>query len=262
MIRLENVTVEYDKPILKDINLSIDDNKVTFIIGKNGAGKSTLANVIGGIIYPKNGNIYIDDLLLTKKTDNKEIRKKVGMVFQNPSNQIIFSKVYDDIEFTLENMKVKKELIPKIIKDSLEKVGMIDYINSNPYTLSGGQKQRAVIASAISTNPKHLIFDEATSMLDSSGKKSIYNLISKLKKDMAIVFITNNMDELIYADDVIIIDNLSVNKYSICEILKNTSILSKYNLKVPFIFNIANKLNIKDISKVNEDYILKRIDKK
>ena len=258
MIKLRNVCFSYDKEIFKNINLDIPKNKVTFIIGSNGAGKSTLANIIGGLVFPSSGETYIDDILVNKKTDNKLIRKKVGMVFQNPTNQILFTKVYDDIKFTLENMMTEKEKIHSIIKNSLSKVEMDDYINSNPYNLSGGQKRRVAIASALSLNPSYLILDEATSMLDCSGKENIYKLFKKLKKDMGIIFITNNMNELIYADNVIILDDLNVYKYKIEDIVNDNDILVRHNLKIPFILKLANKLKIDNINDINEEFILKK----
>ncbi len=261
MIKLKNVSFKYDEIVLDNINLDIDRRKVTFIIGPNGSGKSTLAGIISGLLYPQFGKIYIDDIELNKKTKNKLIREKIGMVFQNPSNQIIFSKVYDDIKFTLDNMKIENDKIPKIILDSLKKVRMLDYINANPYNLSGGQKQRIAIASQLSLKPDYLIFDEATSMLDINGKKDIYKLLNELKKDMGIIFITNNMNELIYADDIIIIENHKVYKYTIFDIINDNNILIKHNLDVPFIFKIAKALNIKDKDCLNEKYLLERIDK-
>lgn len=259
MIKIENVIFEYDKVILDNINLNIENNKITFIIGTNGSGKSTLANIMSGLLFPKSGKVFIDDLEINKKTDNKLIRDKIGIVFQNPSNQILFSKVYDDIKFTLENMKVPKSKIDEIIKDSLDKVDMLDYIDANPYNLSGGQKQRIAIASQLCLNPDYIIFDESTSMLDTNGKKDIYKLIKKLKKDKGIIFITNNMNELLYADNVIIIDNKNASNYSINEILNNTTSLTKHDLEVPFLFKLANKLNIKDINDLKEDNLLERI---
>lgn len=259
MIKLENVTFKYDEVVLDDISINIKKNKVTFIIGINGSGKSTLANIISGLLFSKNGKVYLDDIELTKKIDNKIIRKKVGMVFQNPSNQIIFSKVYDDIKFTLENMKYPKDEIPTLIKNSLKKVNMIDYIDANPYKLSGGQKQRVAIASQLSYSPDYLIFDEATSMIDISGKKDIYKLLKTLKKNMGIIYITNDMSELIYADDIIILDNHKAYKYSLLDIVKNNDILTRHKLNIPFILKLASLLNIKDIDKINEKYILERI---
>ena len=259
MIKLENVTFKYDEVVLDDISINIKKNKVTFIIGINGSGKSTLANIISGLLFSKNGKVYLDDIELTKKIDNKIIRKKVGMVFQNPSNQIIFSKVYDDIKFTLENMKYSKDEIPTLIKNSLEKVNMIDYIDANPYKLSGGQKQRVAIASQLSYSPDYLIFDEATSMIDISGKNDIYKLLKTLKKNMGIIYITNDMSELIYADDIIILDDHKIYKYSLLDIVKNNDILTRHKLNIPFILKLASLLNIKNIDKINEKYILERI---
>lgn len=262
MIKLRNVNFKYDKVILDNINLDINKNKITFIIGMNGSGKTTLANIISGLLFVQSGEVYLDNLKLDKKVNSREIRKKIGIVFQNPSNQIIFPKVYDDIKFTLENMKVDKDLIPKIINDSLKKVGMIDYIDSNPYNLSGGEKQRIAVASQLSLKLDYLIFDEATSMLDINGKKDIYKLLGNLKKNMGIIFITNNMNELIYADDIVIIDNHNLYKYTLLDIIKDNDILTKHKLDVPFIFKIINALNIKDINEINEKSILERISKK
>lgn len=262
MIKLRNICFSYDKEIFKNVNLDIQKNEITFIIGPNGAGKSTLANIIGGLIFPGDGEVYLDDVLVNKKTDNKLIRKKVGMVFQNPTNQILFTKVYDDIKFTLENMMVEKDKIPNIVEKSLSKVEMTDYLNYNPYNLSGGQKQRIAIASALSLNPNYLILDEATSMLDCSGKENIYKLLKKLKKDMGIIFITNNMNELIYADNIIIIDNLNVYKYKIEDIIKDNNILLRHNLKVPFMLKLVNKLGIDNANNISEEFILKRVGKK
>lgn len=259
MIRLQDITFKYDKVIFSNISLDIDQSKITFIIGPNGSGKSTLANIISGLLFPQVGKVYIDDLEISKKINNKIVRKKVGIVFQNPSNQILFSKVYDDIKFTLKNMKIPKDEIPDIIQESLKEVGMLDFIDANPYNLSGGQKQRIAIASQLALKPDYLIFDEATSMLDSHGKKEIYHLIQNLKGKIGIIFITNHMDELLYADDVIILDQQKIYKYKLSFLLKENSILTNHKLDVPFLFKIANSLNIEKTDDFNENSILERI---
>lgn len=259
MIRLQGITFKYDKVIFSNISLDIDQSKITFIIGSNGSGKSTLANIISGLLFPQVGKVYLDDLEVSKKINSKIVRKKVGIIFQNPSNQILFSRVSDDIKFTLENMKIPKEKIPSIIQESLKEVGMLDFIDANPYNLSGGQKQRIAIASQLALKPDYLIFDEATSMLDSHGKKEIYHLIQNLKGKMGIIFITNHMDELLYADDVIIIDRQKVYKYTLSDILKENSILTNHKLDVPFLFKIANALNIEKTDDLNENTILEGI---
>lgn len=262
MIKLDNVTFSYDENIiLKNINLEIEKNKVTFIIGKNGSGKSTLSYLMNGLIFPSIGTITIDDLTISKKTNNQLIREKIGIVFQNPTNQIIFTKVEDDIRFTLENMHVPSNEIKNRIVDSLSIVGMEKYLDANPYNLSGGQKQRIAIASQLSIKKDYLVFDEATSQIDPTGKKDIYKLLKKLKKDMGIIFITNNIEELIYADDIIIIEKNKVHKYSLTEIINDTSILTKHHFEIPFIFKIAASLGIKDPAYINEKNILEMISK-
>jgi len=259
MIRLENISFKYDKLVLDNINTQIDKTKITFIIGANGSGKTTLASIMSGLLFASSGKVFIDDIELNKKTNHKLLRKKIGIVFQNPSNQILFSKVYDDINFTLENVIGKTDDNQKIIADSLSKVGMLDSINSNPYTLSGGMKQRIAIASQLSLSPDYLIFDEATSMLDINGKNDIYKLIKKLKKEMGIIFISNDINEIIYADDVLIVDKQKVYKYTLDNILNDNSILTKHNLDIPFILKLANLLHIKNSSDLKEEIILKKV---
>ena len=139
---------------------------------------------------------------------------------------------------------------------------MLEHIESNSYHLSGGEKQRVAIASQLSLNPDYLIFDEATSMLDINGKREIYKLLEYLKKDMGIIFISNDMSELIYADDIVIIDNNKIYKYTLSEIIRDNNILIKHNLEVPFILKVAKLLNIKDVNKLNEKSILERISEK
>lgn len=262
MIKIEKLNIGYEENVLENINLEIDKAKITFIIGKNGSGKSTLGNTISGLKKFKDGIIILDNINLKKEKDLKKIRKKIGMVFQNPSNQILFPRVYDDIKFTLENMKTPKDEIDNIIKEALEKVDMLEYINSNPNNLSGGEKQRIAIASILALKPDYIIFDEATSMLDINGKEDIYKLLIKLKKDgLGIVFITNIIDELIYADEIIILNNKNANKYTKKEIFNNMNLLKDNNLDIPFTLKIIEILKKKNIIAYNKKEILKEIEK-
>lgn len=260
MITINNLSCKYDKTILENINLTIDENKITYIIGKNGSGKSTLANILTGLNKKYKGEITIDELKLTKKTEIKELRKKIGMVFQNPDNQIIFSNIYDDMKFTLTNLDIPKEEIDKKIKETLKIVDMENHQNKNAYVLSGGEKQRVAIASVLASNPKYIIFDEATSMLDVNGKNDIYKLVKKLKKrGIGVIFITNITDEIIYADDILIIDNKNIYKYKKEEIIENHEILSKHHLKTPFNIKIMQILKEKGIDVSDEESIIKEI---
>ena len=260
MIKIENLSIGYETNILENINLEIDKNKITFIIGKNGSGKSTLGNTISGIKKFKEGNILLDNINLKKEKNLKKIRTKIGMVFQNPSNQILFTKVYDDIKFTLENIKTPKNEIDNIIKESLDKVEMLDFINSNPYNLSGGEKQRIAIASILALKPDYIVFDEATSMLDINGKEDIYKLLNKLKKEgIGIIFITNIMDELIYADEIIILNDKKANKYTKKELFDNLDILKDNDLDIPFTLKIIDILKNKGITAHTKNDILKEL---
>jgi len=262
MIEINNLTCSYEKEVLSNINLLINNKKITYIIGKNGSGKSTLCNILGGINKKFKGSIKIDDLELNKKTKIIEIRKRIGIVFQNPDNQIIFNTVYDDIKFVLENMKVKKEKIDSIIKKTLKIVNMEHHINSNPYKLSGGEKQRIAIASVLALNPQYIIFDESTSMLDVNGKKEIYKLLKRLKKEkIGCIFITNIMDELIYADEIIILDNKKAYKYTKRELFDNLNQLKKHGLELSFILKIICILKKKGISVYDNTSLLKELNK-
>lgn len=261
MIQLHDISFSYDRTIFEHLHLTIEKNKVTFLVGLNGSGKSTLAKLMSGLLFPKQGNIWIDDLKVGKHTKNSHIRKKIGMVFQNPANQILFPRVYEDIQFILENVKFPKEQIFSCVEESLAKVGMKEYIYAYTSKLSEGQKQKIAIASQLALHPSYLIFDEATSMLDTDSKKEIYRLISELKKHMGILFITNQLEELIYADEVVIIENKKVIKYTIQELIYNIKLFHKHHLEIPFLFQLASLLQIENIQKINEIEILKRINK-
>lgn len=260
MIKLVNISCNYDTVILENCCATIDKKKITFIIGKNGSGKSTLASVLTGL---KNfsGVITIDDEEMNAKTKIKAWRKKIGMVFQNPSNQIIFTNVYDDIKFTLDNMDTPKEKIDAKIMEVLKITKMEKFRNANPYNLSGGEKQCIAISSILALEPEYIIFDEATSMLDSDGKKAIYETLERLKKEnIGVIYITNNLEELIYADEIIIIDNKKLHKFTKQELFNDLSILKKFNLNIPFNLKVINILNKKGIKTLNEEEVLKELD--
>ena len=229
MIKLDNIVFGYDKDIFDKVSLLID-NGITYVIGKNGSGKSTLGYILSGVKYLKSGSIFIDDLEVNKKTDIIELRKYIGIVFQNPNNQLLFNTVYDNLKFILDNMRIDKSEYDKYIDDALKTVDMFDYKYSNPYKMSMGQKQRIVIAGAIMLKPKYIIFDESSSMLDILGKEKVYEIIKNLKKDgVGVIFITNSLDELKLADNVLIIDNKKIFKYSKKE-LYSKNILKKFGL--------------------------------
>jgi len=260
MIKLENVTCSYDKVIWEKVNLTISPNKITFIIGKNGSGKSTFAHVLTGLKKDFSGNIFIDDATIDKKISIKEMRKLIGLVFQNPDNQILFNRVYDDLKFTLENMGVNPLEIDNRIKEVLKEVNMEEQIFANPYLLSGGQKQKLAIASVLLLKPKYIVFDEATSMLDINGKKEIYEIIEKLKQNhIGVIFITNHLEELIYADEILILDEGKFYSYAKKDLLQHLDILTKHGFAIPFLLKIIEELKNKGIDALSEQEILKEI---
>lgn len=171
MIRLENVNFKYknsDSKILDDLNFSVQDGEIVTIVGKNGSGKSTIGKLISGVIRLKHGRITIDDLDVQK--DHNELLGKIGIVFQNPDNQIIFNNIYDEFAFSLKGLD--KSEIDERINSSLEQVGMLEYRNSDLYSLSLGQKQRVMIAEVLARKPKYIILDEPTTMIDSKRKRN------------------------------------------------------------------------------------------
>lgn len=183
MIKLENVSFKYrnsEHIVLDNLSFSINDGEVIAIVGQNGSGKSTIGRLISGITKLKQGNIFIDDLDISQKNNRKLIRDKVGIVFQNPENQIIFNNIYDELAFSLSGCD--KLEIEERVSTALKQVGMFDYKNRDLYSLSLGQKQRIIIAEVLAQHPKYIIFDEPTTMLDGIGKELVYDIIRELKE--------------------------------------------------------------------------------
>lgn len=258
MIKIENLTYQYKEGNigLSNINLEFLDNEITMIIGPNGSGKSTLLSCIANLSKYK-GLITLNGEDI-KKIKNIDFRRKMGIVFQNPNNQVIFNKVYDDIKFTLDNLKMDK--VDERIKKSLKLVGMIKHINSNPYNLSMGERQRIALASVLSTEKEFLLLDEVTSMVDYNGKQDIYQLITNLKKQkMGIIMTTNIVDELIFADRVIILDDNHQIKgiYPKKEIFMNLDLLKGFY--IPFKFRVINKIGYEKLKDFSDEELMKYV---
>lgn len=265
MIKIQNLEFKYKNNgnILNDINIDVNDGEIIAIVGENGSGKSTLGKLIAGILKTKQGNIIIDDINITKKENYKFAIKNVGIVFQNPENQIIFSNIHDELMFSLKDSS--KEEIDKKITKALEQVEMSEFIERDLYELSLGQKQRIVIAEVLAKEPKYIIFDEPTTMIDSLGKEKIYNIVKKLKEEgYTIIYITNFAEEILLADRILILENGSISaEIKKEELLEKSNILLEHNIKLPMIVEMALKLNKEGIQtnlkEFNIDEIIKAI---
>lgn len=244
MIKIENVTFRYNqkKDILKQINLEIQDKETVVIMGKNGSGKSTLGKLISGIIKVKEGKIWVDGLDFKDKKNQEEIRKKIGIVFQNPENQIIFNQIQDEVSFALKDLS--QEEIDKRVNTSLQKVEMEEAINKDLYELSLGQKQRVVISEVLAKQPKIIVFDEPTTMIDSRGKETIYHIVENLKKEgYTIIYITNVAEEMLLADRIIILnEGKIVEEIKKEELIDKMDKLSQYNIKIPLLLELVQRL--------------------
>lgn len=217
IIKFENVSYSYpgdeqEKGIyaVKNLSFEINEGEFVAILGHNGSGKSTSAKLINMILSPNDGHIFVDGKDITDKDmteeDVLEIRKKVGMVFQNPDNQIVATIVEEDVAFGPENLGVEPAEIRRRVDEALEIVNMTEYARHAPHKLSGGQKQRVAIAGIIAMKPKCIIFDESTAMLDPMGRKDVMNTILRLNREegITVILITHYMNEAIEADKVIV----------------------------------------------------------
>lgn len=210
-------------------------------------GKSTIAKLISGIEKPNKGQVSIDNISTSNKKAFLETRKKVGIVFQNPENQILFNNVYDDIAFAMNNLGI--ENTKENIENALKKTGMDEYVNSETYELSLGQKQRITISGVIALNPKYIVLDEPTAMLDPEGKEKVYEIVRNLKSQgYTIIYITNLMDEILISDKVIVLEDGKIIKtFMKKDILEQIEFLKEHEIKIPDMVKIVYELKNKGI---------------
>lgn len=214
IISVKNVTYEYkdeDNAVtaVKDLSLEIERGSFTVILGHNGSGKSTLAKMLNGLNKPTSGDIFVDGINTKDEQNEIEVKRKVGMVFQNPDNQIIASIVEEDVAFGPENLGVPPKEIKERVNDALKAVDMLEYKDSTPHRLSGGQKQRIAIAGIIAMSPQCLVLDEPTAMLDPKGRAEIIETLIRLNKEkgITVVLITHYMEEAQNADRVLVMND-------------------------------------------------------
>lgn len=254
MIKLENVSFDYSDgyidsekhDVIKNISLSIEKGSFVTIIGHNGSGKSTLAKLFNAILTPKSGKVIVDGIDTREEERIFEIRQKVGMVFQNPDNQIVATTVEEDVAFGPENLGIQPEEIRRRVKEALETLNMTEYRHHSPSQLSGGQKQRVAIAGVIAMKPECIIFDESTAMLDPQGRKEVLDAINKLKeRGMTIVLITHYMNEAVGADRVIVMNDGCIEMDGTpLEVFSKVESLKKIGLDVPQVTELLYRLKL------------------
>lgn len=259
IIKLSNVSYTYPDmsvPALKEISFKVSEGSWVALIGHNGSGKSTLAKIIDGLIMPSDSrsSIDIDGISMNEQTV-WDIRNQIGVVFQNPDNQFVGATVEDDIAFGLENRNTPRKKMDKIIENVLDKVKMSKYRKKEPQNLSGGQKQRVAIAGILAINPKIIILDEATSMLDPEGRMQILSIIQNLQKTqgLTVISITHDVDEVMLADQVIVLDNgkiIAQNTPS--KIFNDNYLIKKTQIGLPFVYQLRNKLKQRGIDIPND----------
>lgn len=253
ILQVNYVSFKYNEEsndVLKDVSFSVRNGEWLAIVGHNGSGKSTLAKILTGILFPSKGKVSFREFDLNEDTI-WDIRKKVGMVFQNPDNQFVGSTVNDDIAFGLENNGIHRDEMLKRIEFAVKQVKMEDYLESEPHQLSGGQKQRVAIAGVIALHPQLIILDEATSMLDPKGREEVIETIWKLKKDLnlTVLSITHDLEEAARADRMIVMkEGVIFAEGTPREIFKLDEELVSIGLDIPFPVKLSKELAKKGIS--------------
>ena len=257
-IKVKGLTYCYDdndngkgctQPTLKNLDLEINEGEFVAVLGHNGSGKSTFAKLLNMILVPTSGEIYVDGKNVSdpNMTDDEvlALRKNVGMVFQNPDNQLVATIVEDDVAFGPENLGISSQEIRQRVDNALKDVGMLEYSQHEPHRLSGGQKQRVAIAGVIAMMPGCIIFDESTAMLDPMGRKEVMNTIIRLNKEkkITVIMITHYMEEAAMADRIVVINdgNLVIDGTP-KQIFERYDVLKSCGLNVPQCTELVQRL--------------------
>lgn len=259
LIEFNNVSFSYEtqddngnvttNKVLENFNLKIEQGSFVAILGHNGSGKSTVAKLTNGILTADEGEIIVDGIKAKNDESIYSIRRKVGMVFQNPDNQIVSSIVEEDVAFGVENLGIEPSECRKRVDEALKTVNMYDYRLRTPSKLSGGQKQRVAVAGIIAMKPKCIVLDEPTAMLDPSGRKEVLDTVIKLNKqeNITILLITHYMDEAVLADRVVVMDNGAIMLDGTPrEVFSNPEKMDELYLEVPQSTLLAHKLGLLD----------------
>lgn len=258
IIEFQNVSFRYEadeseKPLplcVENVSLNIKKGDFVAVLGHNGSGKSTLAKLSNSILIPESGRVLVDGVDTADESLSYDIRRTVGVVFQNPDNQIVASIVEEDVAFGPENLGVPPDELRRRVDDALKAVGMYEYRHHEPHKLSGGQKQRVAIAGMIAMLPECIVLDEPTAMLDPKGRKEVMDTVRRLNRErgMAVVFITHFMEEAATADRVVVMDNAKILLDGTPQaVFSKAELLKKIGLDVPKAAALAAELRANGI---------------
>ncbi|MBS7176853.1 energy-coupling factor transporter ATPase [Massiliimalia timonensis] len=251
LISTEHLHFEYVRAeeenvlVLNDINISIHEGEFVAVLGHNGSGKSTLAKHFNAVLLPTGGKVLVDGIDTAQPDRVFDIRQKIGMVFQNPDNQIVATIVEEDVAFALENLGIEPAEIRKRVDDALKKVDMYEFKEHAPHQLSGGQKQRVAIAGIIAMRPECIVLDEPTAMLDPKGRREVLNTVMELNREHSttIALITHYMDEAVHADRIIVVDHGDVVMTGTPrEIFSQVDKMKELGLDVPQVTELCHRL--------------------
>ena len=250
IIRTEKLIFRYDnegeeKPVLDSLDLEIEEGSFVAVLGHNGSGKSTLAKHMNAILLPTGGKVWVDAMDTADEARRLDIRRTVGMVFQNPDNQIVANVVEDDVAFGPENLGLPSEEIRQRVDEALKDVGMFEYREHAPHLLSGGQKQRVAIAGIVAMRPRCIVLDEPTAMLDPAGRREVLDTVHRLNRELGItvILITHHMDECIDADRLIVMsDGGIIADGAPAEVFPQVELLRSSGLDVPATVSLLYEL--------------------
>lgn len=255
LIEFQNVSFSYGTDegeervdVIDNLNLNIEKGSFTAVLGHNGSGKSTLAKLTNGILFPQQGKVLVDGSETKPDDSIFDIRKKVGMVFQNPDNQIVASIVEEDVAFGVENLGVPPQECRRRVDEAMKTVGIYEQRLKAPHKLSGGQKQRVAVAGIIAMKPECIVLDEPTAMLDPSGRAEVLETIKKLNKEdgITVVLITHYMDEAVQADRVVVMDGGQIVMDDTPQnVFAKVDEVKSYGLDVPQATELVHRMKLK-----------------
>ena len=252
IITCTDLTFRYDtdqpalEPAVSCVNLAIRRGEFIAVLGRNGSGKSTLAKLMNGILIPTEGSVSVEGMDTADEDNLVAIRRKVGMVFQNPDNQLVSNVVEEDVAFGPENLGIPSEEIRRRVDEALQAVGMTEYAHHAPHKLSGGQKQRVAIAGILAMKPDCIILDEATAMLDPRGRREIMDTVTRLNREdgITVVLITHHMEEAVQTDRVLVMEKGAIiDDGTPKEIFSHVEELKKAGLSVPQVTELLHELS-------------------